>query len=168
MYVEVSGNGADEIKKALAFFKSHRVLVGIPQEKTSRGDKLNNAELAYIHSKGSPKHHIPARPFIEPGIEEAKDKIAGRMKASAIAALKGDTGTAISELHKAGQYGETSVRDYLKGGHLAPNAEITKHGGWMKNKVSGKTFYVKGKGEEPPLIDTGDLRKSISHIVEGE
>ena len=43
-----------------------------------------------------------------------------------------------------------------------PNSPITIYGGWMRNKVSGKPIYIKGKGSDKPLIDTGSLRSSVS------
>ena len=46
----------------------------------------------------------------------------------------------------------------------APNAYITIHGGWMRNKVTGQPVYVKGKNSSKPLIDTGSLRQSIKAI----
>lgn len=167
MFVKTSGDGLDDIKKAIVFFKGSRVLVGIPQANAGgRGNGLTNVDLAYIHSNGSPKHKIPARPFLEPAIEESKGQIAEHMKAAAIAAVEGDEGGALGELEKAGQLGENAAKDYFGGGGHAPNAPITINGGWMKNKVSGKIFHVKGKGSSTPLIDTGSLRGSITHVIE--
>lgn len=165
MYVEETGDGLKGIKDAIAFFNSNRVMVGIP-DSGGRGDKeMTNAALAFIHSNGSPKHNIPARPFIEPAIEQAADQIAEHMKASAIQAIEGNTDAAMKELDDAGTAGENAAKSFFKTGGLAANAEITIHGGWMKNKVSGKTFYVKGKNSNGPLIDTGNLRGSITHVI---
>lgn len=169
MSVKVSGKGLEDIKKSLAFFKSNRCLVGIPQAKGSRKNgELTNVELAFIHSNGSPKHAIPARPFLEPAIAqpEVQAKIAERMKAAAMQAIEGNTDAALAELDKAGFYGENAAKDYFGSGNHAPNAGITVEGGWMKNKVSGKIFHVKGKHSTVPLIDTGSLRSSITHVIE--
>lgn len=169
MYVKIDGDGLKDIKQAVTFLKSNRVLVGIPAASAgARGEGMTNVDLAFIHSNGSPKHHIPARPFLEPAIAEAADSIAGRMKEAAIKAIEGDTGAAMNELHKAGMYGENAAKSYIGGGNLAPNAAITISGGWMWNKVSHKPFKVKGKGSSAPLIDTGSLRSSITHVIEGK
>ena len=45
-----------------------------------------------------------------------------------------------------------------------PNAPITIKGGWMRSK-KGKLFYIKGKGSDNPLIDTGFLKMSVVHRV---
>ena len=168
MYVKAEGKGLDELKKAISFLKSNRVLIGIPQANSTARGEINNAELAFIHTNGSPVNRIPPRPFLEPGVEEAKDEIAGRMKAAAEAAVKGDTGAAMDELHKAGLYGENAAKSYIGAGHHEPNAGITVNGGWMRNRVSGKPVFVKGKGSSTPLIDTGSLRSSITHVIEGK
>ena len=168
MKVKISGEGLGELKDAIAFLKDKRVLVGIPQAKAVSRGKVTNVDLAFIHTMGSPRLRIPPRPFLEPAIDEAKDKIAERMKAAAQAIIEGDAGAAMDELHKAGLYGENAAKAYFSGGHFVPNAGITVEGGWMRNRISGKPFKVKGKGSAAPLIDTGSLRSSITHIIEGK
>ncbi len=168
MYVKISGEGLGDLKEAVAFMKNHRVLVGIPAANGGSRGEVTNVELAFIHTNGSPRLRIPPRPFLEPAIEEAKGKIEERMKASAQAAIEGDTGAAMGELEKAGMYGENAVKDYFTGGHFAPNAGITVEGGWMWNRIAHKPFKVKGKGSSTPLIDTGSLRSSITHVIEGK
>jgi len=168
MYVKVEGKGLDSLKDAISFLKSNRVLIGIPQANSSSRGEITNVELAFIHTMGSPVNRIPPRPFLEPGVEEAKDQIAGCMKTAVEAAVKGETGAAMDELEKAGLYGENAVKSYIGGGHHAPNAGITIEGGWMRNRVSGKPVFVKGKHSDVPLIDTGSLRSSITHVIEGK
>ena len=153
MFVKESGDGMADIKKALAFFKENRCLVGIPQAKGPRTKgEITNVELAFIHSFGSPKRNIPARPFIEPAIAQAdvKQKIAERMKAAAMQAIDGDADAALVEMHKAGQYGENAVKDYIGSSNLVPNSPET----------------IRLKGSDAPLIDTGSLRSSVTHVIE--
>jgi hypothetical protein len=47
-----------------------------------------------------------------------------------------------------------------------PNAPITLNGGWMRNKKSGRLFYVIPKIGTHPLIDTGVMFESVSYQVE--
>lgn len=164
MDVKETGDGLKGIKEAIAFFNSNRVVVGIPDGSSGNGG-MSNVALAFIHSNGSPKHNIPARPFLEPAIEQTADQIAEHLKAAAIQAIEGNTDAAVKELDDAGTAGESAAKSFFKTGGLAANAEITIHGGWMKNKVSGKIFHVKGKNSNGPLIDTGNLRGSITHII---
>lgn len=58
---------------------------------------------------------------------------------------------------------KTDLQDTIRRGEFEPNAPITIYGGWMRNKKSGKLFYVRGKGEgKPPLTNTGKLAESVS------
>lgn len=165
---ERSASGA-QIDLAEQIMSSMTLLVGIPEKNAGReGGKINNAQLAYIHSQGSAKMGIPARPFIEPAIElpENKEKIAKQFKAAFIAALNGDAGGAYAALNKAGMQAEKAVKTYMESGPFAANAPITINGGWMHNKVSGKIFYVKGKNSTSPLIDTGALHSAVTYVIE--
>lgn len=172
--VNVSGSG-DALKKGLEFLKSHKVLVGIPESEGMRKmsedtNTVDNVQLAFIHTYGSPLNRIPPRPFLEPAITEpdTMNKITENMKEAALRAVKGDTGGALSEMHKAGTRGENAAQTYIGSDKLTPNAPITIEGGWMRNRKSGKPFKVEGKGSSRPLIDTGSLRGAITHVVEGE
>lgn len=153
MPIKESGNGMADIKKAITFFKHNRCLVGIPQERGSRKKgEITNVELAFIHSNGSPVRNIPPRPFIEPAIAqpEIKQKIAERLKAAAVNAIEGNTSAALSEMDKAGQYGENAIKDYIGSSNLTPNSEAT----------------IRRKGSAKPLIDIGSLRSSVTHVIE--
>ena len=151
---------------------SMTLLVGIPEKNAGGGEGrgLNNVQLAFLHSHGSAVNNIPPRPFIEPAIEleENKEKIARQFKAAFMAALQLDRGGAEAALNKAGMQAEKAVKTYIGSDALAPNAPITLHGGWMRNKVSGKAVFVKGKGEPSrPLVDTGALKKAVIYVIEG-
>ena len=166
-----------------------RVLVGIPEERSSRpdvGEKINNAELLYIQSHGvrkksmreemqknidagmkysaahslyiqshgSPLWQIPPRPVLEPAIEDSKEPIAKQLKMSYKAALDGNKQEMENCLQKAGMIGENAAK------------------GWFENPAnkwppnSPKT--IKKKGSDSPLIDTGEMRKAITHVIREE
>ncbi len=168
MRVTVSGDGLDKLSEGVAFLKSHKVRIGIPDGGGGGGGGLSNVSLAFILTNGSPVNHNPPRPFLEPALAQpkAQQQIARHMKASAKAALEGDLGSAMDQLHMAGQAGEDAVKDYMASGSFAPNSGFTINGGWMRNRVSGKPFHADPKGSSKPLIDTGNLQSSITHVVE--
>ena len=74
-------------------------------------------------------------------------------------------GDAVQILKKLGIAYEGEMRETFTKEAFAPNAPITIHGGWMRNKKSGKPFKVKGKKSSRPLINTGRLRGSIMSKV---
>ena len=170
MKVSISGEGP-KFKEAARWLKARRVRIGIPGGGGSHGS-LSNVELAFLLTNGSPVNRNPPRPFLQPALQkpESQEKIAREMKKAAAAAVNGNFGGAHAQLGMAGQAGEDAVKEYMESGAFAPNAPITVSGGWMKNprraKSPEKAFYVKGKGSSKPLIDTGDLHDSITHIVE--
>lgn len=171
------------IEDAVKAVRELDVLVGIPQEKNSRPGTISNAELAFIHthgartkamakdmeenmskgvsygkaydlyisSKGSPLHRIPPRPIIEPAIENSKQQIGEMLKKPMQKALDGDKQGAIEALEKVGMQGQNIVRAWFTNpkNNWAPNSPET----------------IKLKGSDKPLIDTGELRKSITYVV---
>ena len=138
---------ADAVKK----ISNMEVLVGIPAEESGRDGSVNNAELLYIHTHGSAVKNIPARPVIEPAIEDDRETIGDLLKKAAKAATDGDSDGAIAELEKAGMRGQNVARDWFDN----PKND------WDANK--NKT--IAAKGSDKPLIDTATLRGSIVYIV---
>jgi hypothetical protein len=151
-----SGPGIACLAKALERIKRSDVLVGIPANKASRsgkgkGSAINSAELAFIHSKGSPLQGIPARPFLEPSIEANKQIITPHLEAAARAVMDQDPERAERELKLAGTVAANSAKKWFTDprNNWAPNAPST----------------IRRKGSSKPLIDTGQLRRSIVAVV---
>lgn len=173
-----------ELFHALEELKKTDVLVGIPERESSREtDDINNAELLYIHTHGirksemrkemqenvdngspyseayqmyiqehgSPLWHSPPRPVLEPAIADKKEQIAEQLSKAMTSLLDGNSQETTICLHKAGQVAENSARDWF----------INPKNGWAPN--SQKT--IERKGSEQPLIDTGSMRKAITHVV---
>jgi hypothetical protein len=131
------------------------VLVGIPQANASRKDgKINNAELLYILSRGSVLQKIPARPVLEPAIQAADNKrnISAELKLAAQGVLEGRPEEASRHLELAGQVGENAAKRWFTDPRNA----------WQANAPS----TIKAKGSDRPMIDTGELRRAITHVVE--
>ncbi len=131
-----------------------QVLVGIPEGKAPRKKgEISNAQLMYIHTHGSPLKNIPERPVIEPAIEARgnKEPIANELKEAAQAILNGKPQEADRRLKRAGMLGQNAARAWF----------TDPRNGWPPNAPS----TVKSKGSEKPLIDTGQMRKSITYVV---
>ncbi len=156
---------------AVREMKNLEVLVGIPEEDSSRpptddnkGSPATNAELLYIHTNGSPINNIPPRPVIEPAINDAKELISENLKQASISAFDGNIQGFMQNLEKAGLRGENAAKDWFTNpkNNWAPNSTITIEG--TEAYKNGEKF-IKGKKSSNPLIDTGELRKSITHVV---
>jgi hypothetical protein len=143
-----------KLAEALKRLQEAAVYVGIPADHSLRtGDDITNAQLLYIHSHGSPLQNIPARRVIEPAIEapDNKARINAELKQAAQAALEGKPEDVHQHLEKAGQLGENASKRWFTDprNNWAPNAPAT----------------IEEKGSDKPLIDTGEMRRSITHVV---
>jgi hypothetical protein len=174
----------EELKKRLVEMSKIRVMVGITADDTERKEEgINNASLLYIqthgarrksmrdemqqkmdegykyseafsmyiHSHGSPLWQIPPRPVLEPAIKDCKDKIATRLTKAFKAAIQGDTAGVIKGFDSAGLYAAKHSIDWFQNpkNHWPPNAPST----------------LRQKKSTVPLIDTGELMKSIKHTI---
>lgn len=150
-----SGPGFSPVRKSLECLKKEEVLVGIPESKAPRraGD-VNNAQLMYIHTNGSPLKGIPARPVIEPAIKARGNKqaIEAELKASALAALDGKP--AVTFLRRAGLTAQNAAKAWF----------TDPRNGWAPNAPS----TIRAKGSNRPLIDTAQMRNAITYVVKSK
>ena len=117
---------------------------------------VTNAELLFIHTKGSPLRKIPARPVLEPAVEAegSRQAIAFELSGSVKASLAGDHDGAVKKMKRAALAGQNAARGWFTDArnHWAPNTPGT----------------IARKGSNRPLIDTGALRASIVGVVKEE
>lgn len=145
------------------------VLIGIPQEKAENNDGMTNAQLLYIHSKGSPINNLVPRPTVEPTIEQEKEKISICYGNAFNKGLKGQEMT--EDLNKLGLYLTNKVKSKFGSDELEPLKESTKKQKARKIVKSKKSKTVKDlraefiEGSGNPLIDTGQLRNSITYVI---
>ena len=177
-----------DIQRSLQELAKRDVLIGIPQEKSSRptkeGDapsKITNAGLAYIHTHGvrnvamrqemqekmdsgstysqahemyvhahgSPLMNVPPRPIIEPAIEAHRQELADLLREAVMKALDGRPFE--QKLKQAGMKGRNVTRAWF----------TDPRNGWAPNSPA----TIAQKGSDRPLIDTAELRKSITYVV---
>ena len=168
---------------ALRELLNKQVLVGIPEDKTTRSDDdaITNASIAYIHEFGSPAANIPARPFLIPGVQKAQAAAVNQLKKAATYALNGEAGKSDGAMKSAGVVGSESVRNEIINGNFAPLSPRTiaaraSHRGDSTRRQS-ETDYLRfvASGVEPgaaqaevgikPLINTGEMLRSITFVV---
>lgn len=128
------------------------------QTKLKKAAKLdvNNAELLFIHTNGSPINKIPARPVIQPAIEadDNKQAINHEIMESVKANLAGNKEQAEKYMLRAALAGQNAARKWFTDSrnNWAPNTPNT----------------IAEKGSDRPLVDTGALRASIIGVVREE
>jgi phage gpG-like protein len=153
--VSVTKDVSKQVLKELLALPLTQVYVGIPEVRARRkGEAANNAFLGYIHEFGAPEANIPARPFLIPGVHAAREQIANKMKAAAIAAVDVKPEGVNRALHGAGLVARNSAVRMITGGTFLP----LKPGTLAARRRRGRTG-------DKPLLDTGQLRASITYVV---
>lgn len=144
-------DGLEDIRKKVG--KSLKARVGIIGSNGSedRGGGINQATLGLIQMFGSITNKIPPRDFLLMPIEFKKREV-----------LKSMGGSAARAAFKSGDYRKMFV--ILGQAAEAAIQEAFATGGfgmWAKNSYE----TIRRKGSNAPLIDTAELRKSISSDV---
>lgn len=123
---------------------------------TQAANEVNNAELLYIFSKGSPLNHQSPRPVIEPAIVAPgnKEAIAYELSQATKAVLDNKPGEAKKRLKRAGIAGQNASRKWF----------TDPRNGWAPN--APKTVTLKGSSR--PGIDTGIMRSAITYVVKDD
>jgi hypothetical protein len=116
---------------------------------------INNAELLYILSNGSPLKHIPPAPVIEPALTDKQNqaKILPELKAAAQAAMQPKPNPALVErqLKLAGIVAENACKEWF----------TNPRNNWPPNAPS----TIKAKGSSRRNIDTSALRQALTSVV---
>jgi hypothetical protein len=117
--------------------------------------QISNAELLFIFTNGSPLRGQPPRVVIEAAIEDepTKTTIAKEIAAASTSALDNDFEAMMQHLDRAGQIGASASKRWF----------TDPRNGWEPNKPS----TIRAKGSDRPGIDTGQMRRAITHVTVG-
>lgn len=107
------------------------------------------AVIAAVHEFGAPKRHIPERPFIRTGVDEARERINRRILIERDAVLIGKTTVRIA-LGRIGEEVQSAIQ--------------SKIDRILYPKLKEATIARRVRPSTKPLIDTGQLRQSIRHV----
>lgn len=145
-----------EVLQSISGLVDKQVLVGIPDSAPERKDDepIGNAAIGYIQETGSPANNLEARPFLVPGVANAKDKASPQLQKAIEAALDGDLPRAEKRMSSAGLVAQNSVRAKINSG--------------IKPELAASTLAARrrrGRKGTVPLIDTGQLRNSITYVI---
>ncbi len=115
-----------------------------------------NAAIAYLNDQGSPAQNLPARPFMLPGIDNARVDLQRVFELGGRETLDGVDGAAPRMLNRAGLVAQRSIRLKIVNGPFAP--------------LSPRTLAARRSRRPPntsttPLRDTGQLLRSINYVV---
>jgi len=171
--VTTTTDEVNRIIRAMAGLSGHDVLVGIPAENAGRKDPvITNAEIGINNEFGSPAKHIPARPHLRPGVQNAGPQIAAALKKGIMQSLAGNAAGGEAALYAAGEIAVRYVRRKITEGPFVPLSPVTIQARADRGR-RGAILAMKmiEAGEEPPygmvkpLIDTGEYRRAMTYVV---
>lgn len=136
-------NGQKQLARMLREFKGNaKVKVGFP-----KGTDGNVIDRAAYNEFGT--EHIPERPFMRSGLRDGVGELRRVSKVAAKSVVDGRRTTG-QALNLIGIAGVGLIQERITDLKSPPNAEST----------------VERKGSSNPLIDTGEMRRSVTHKVE--
>ena len=155
-----------------------RVLIGIPSTSDGRkdGGKAGNALIGYVMEHGSPKHNVPARPHLVPGVKAVHQQTINNMMKAARSALDGDDQAVDRQLTIAATRAVSSVKKIIRGKIPPPLAAATVRARLMRTKAGARRLIKMSDSTDTqiqawgaqnltPLIDTGDYIKHITWVI---
>lgn len=186
--VTIKTDFVDDVMKQIRALTKTEALIGVPDENAGRDPvegqektPISNAEIGYVMEFGMPEKNVPARPFLVPGVEDAKTRVGDILKAGAIKALRGDKDAASQSLEKAGLVASVAVKKKITDGPFVPLSPKTvaeryrQRNGTTRRKGENNYLGLVASGIDPavaqaqsgirPLINTAQLRNSITSVI---
>lgn len=151
MILKTSHNGG--IRGFLDRFRNigkPKVYIGVPFKANviHKDTKLNMATLLAIHTLGAPSRGIPKRDALLPPLKENAGEYA-RLLAQGIKNNLANGEPVEQVYEKLGMLATNDVKAYFVSGNFVPLKQST----------------IDAKGSSKPLIDSGELRNSISYEI---
>jgi hypothetical protein len=176
-----------ELMKALKLLAETEVLVGIPASAglhpspEGSTEPITNAQIGYIMENGSPANNVPARPFLVPGVRDARADVVASLRSAAEAAFTGKPAGVTAGFTRAGLMAENAVKAKINS-NIAPALSpetIARRNQARKTKSVRKSEKDYGElvNQGFPaadvqdavgivaLVNTGALRNSVTHVV---
>lgn len=139
----------DQLRKELAQYRGNsHVTVGIHEGSAQpESSDLTMAQLGAVQHFGSEDGHIPARRWLDVGVESGTQDILDTIRSGAGKGLPLD-----AVLEQVGVVAAGAVQEYITDLRTPPNAPST----------------IERKGSDNPLIDTSAMMQSVSYAVTRE
>ncbi|MBP6018794.1 MAG: hypothetical protein KA735_04830 [Burkholderiaceae bacterium] len=139
-----------ELRTRLEGMADKEVVVGVTRASAGRHQtgEINNAELLAVHEFGSKDGSIPERAPVRSSMSKHQDKYVATHAENLRKVVRGEMPFDKS-LDLLGLRAAADVQQNIRDGDFKPLKQAT----------------INRKGSSTPLIDTGNLRQSITHEV---
>lgn len=144
---DTKGKGLQKLEAFLKDMQGHKLYVGVTKSSNSRPkDGASNALIAYVHEFGV---GVPERSFLRSTVLEQAQKYVKIQRDNIIPAIKSGVMTAEEAYRRLGIVASNDVKLKITNGPFTALDQKT----------------IDRKGSSKPLIDTGELRQSITYEV---
>lgn len=143
---DFDGKFLDRLKAALTGKRERVVNVGFPAS-AKEPDGTSTAFIAAVHEFGS--EHVPERSFMRTSLEANRSKRTALNEQNLKKVLNGGM-SVNAALRQLGLMASRDIKKQIKNGSYAPLKAAT----------------IKRKGSSKPLIDTGQMRQSVTYELE--
>jgi hypothetical protein len=169
-------DNVDSVVRNITELSQQRLLVGIPDTEAGRtSGAVSNAFIGYAMEFGLPDKNVPARPFLLPTVKAMQGDITTTFRRMGERAVNDDAQGALRLMKVLGQQVADKVRGRITAGIPPPLAQSTIEGR-LRRTQAGRTMLkgMRKKGADvskwgannlTPLIDTGQLRRSITYVI---
>jgi phage gpG-like protein len=152
-YVKFDTKQFDKLVSELS--KKHYVDVGITGKSSGKiheGDNIPIASIGAVHEFGSTKRNIPERSFIRVPLQTHAKEIEAKVRTGAEAKIAvGDIKGVFEDI---GLTAQTVIQSAF---------DTSGDGAWPP--LQPKTINRRRNDSDLPLLDTGELRKAVTHKV---
>jgi hypothetical protein len=143
---DFDGKFLDRIKRALTGKRERVVNVGFPSS-AKEPDGTSTALIAAVHEYGN--EHVPERAFMRTSLQKNRGRYSALNGQNLKKVLNGGM-SVDAALGQLGLMASSDIKEQIKNGSYAPLKAAT----------------IKRKGSSKPLIDTGQMRQSVTYELE--
>ena len=151
-----------ELDKLIRLLTKRKVMVGIPSDTSARKPDVgenkappSNALIGYVMERGMPERNVPARPFLVPGVRDARERMVKELKKGAKdLLLKRDPGVVDRTLNIVGLVAQRSVQAKINSGDFQALAPST---------IAGRVR--RGRTGTKPLNDTLQMLQAVTYVI---
>ena len=143
---DFDGKFLDRLKAALTGKRERIVNVGFPAS-AKEPDGASTAMIAAVHEYGN--EHVPERSFMRTSLQKNRGRYSALNEQNLKKVLNGGM-SVDAALGQLGLMASSDIKEQIKNGSYAPLKQAT----------------IKRKGSSKPLIDTGQMRQSVTYELE--
>lgn len=167
---EIVDLGWDRIRAEIAKMDGAATKVGFPDgaepAEGDRGSMTEVATIAAVHEFGAPKAYVPERSFLRTAHDDNLQALNALKERLYKKVVDGEMTTG-QALEKLGEWMTGKVKKKIRDVMTPPlqRATVMRKSRSLRSKKKKRAAFITSGGN--PLIDTGQMLNSVTHVEEG-